>query len=135
MCYKYSTIRDSTRSVTFTGPYNGSTADRKVLHPHEWYRFQGDGGTKIPETSVNLDHCGTQVPGWLNGHHPSRESGLTHSQICFHSNAGNSCAQKARVLIRQCLGYYVYAFEFTSFPINGRRCTGTVLDNLFFGSC
>ena len=28
-------------------------------------------GTKLPERSIARGHCGTSLPGWLNGTHPT----------------------------------------------------------------
>ena len=33
--------------------------------------MSGDAGTQMPENELNLLHCGTYYPGWLNGDHPT----------------------------------------------------------------
>ena len=37
-----------------------------------WYRFKNrDGDADMPEQCVELAHCGTMSPIWLNGAHPT----------------------------------------------------------------
>ena len=48
--------------------------DQKHLSPlPAWYRFTGAAVDRMPTSCVPINRCGTHVPGWLAGSHPSHE--------------------------------------------------------------
>lgn len=72
-----------------------------------WYRFVGEAGTQMPENQVEMEHCGTQYSGWLNGTHPQNRKELSRRIVCF-SHPSNNCYMKTRIRIRNCINYFVY---------------------------
>ena len=44
-----------------------------------WFRFQGDAGTKMPNSCPPKSSCDTHAPGWLNGGHPTMAEGKGRS--------------------------------------------------------
>ena len=109
-CSNYSFLNESNRAQTF---YRGkrSLCDRTLTTG--WYRFGGEAGQQMPESCVDLRHCGTIVPGWLNGTHPMVEDGAVKRKVCFHSPSGNCCKWSTDVLVRNCGGFYVYKLKKT----------------------
>ena len=45
----------------------------------EWYRFEGEAGTKMPTMPVRAYHCNTAFPGWLDGAEPTVGDGEVSS--------------------------------------------------------
>ncbi|XP_072347394.1 uncharacterized protein [Scyliorhinus torazame] len=72
-----------------------------------WYRFNGPGGSTIPEAVVPVNHCSTHAPGWLRGRHPTPGDGEVKRQVCFHWN-GKSCRWSQDIKIKRCRNYFVY---------------------------
>ncbi|XP_072347395.1 oncoprotein-induced transcript 3 protein-like isoform X1 [Scyliorhinus torazame] len=72
-----------------------------------WYRFNGPGGSTIPDQLVQVNHCSTDAPGWLNGSHPTPGDGEVNRTVCFHWS-GNSCRWSQDIKIKRCRNYFVY---------------------------
>jgi hypothetical protein len=72
-----------------------------------WYRFDGPGGSRLPEAAPAEHACGTDAPGWLNGAHPTPEEGPQVRQVCFNWS-GDTCTWNADVQVVNCGGYYLY---------------------------
>ena len=82
--------------------------DQKHLSPlPAWYRFTGAAGDRMPTSCAPINRCGTNVPGWLAGSHPSAEEGIVTSRVCYHWNS-NGCYRKNDIQIKKCNGFYVY---------------------------
>ncbi|XP_072347338.1 pancreatic secretory granule membrane major glycoprotein GP2-like [Scyliorhinus torazame] len=72
-----------------------------------WYRFNGSGGSTIPEAVVPVNHCSTDAPGSLNGSHPTPGDGEVNRTVCFHWR-GKSCRWSQDIKIKRCSDYFVY---------------------------
>ncbi|XP_067833605.1 uromodulin-like, partial [Heptranchias perlo] len=72
-----------------------------------WYRFKSSGGWKIPETAVPDRRCSTDVPGWLNGSHPTVGQGAVTRTVCF-TLSGNNCRWNREIKVKNCTSYFVY---------------------------
>ena len=75
-----------------------------------WYRFTGEAGTQMADSCVNMYHCGTESPGWLNGTHPHLNDGAVKRQVCF-SSFNNCCHHSNEITVQHCGGFYVYKLE------------------------
>ncbi|KAL9960533.1 hypothetical protein ACROYT_G034005 [Oculina patagonica] len=91
-----------------------------------WYRFQGEAGDRMPEKCVLLFRCGTHVPVWLSGGHPTVAEGVVMRKGCF-SNFFSCCQQSNNIKVKNCSSYYVYQLQRTR-CCNCRYCgnAGTV---------
>ncbi|XP_072347400.1 uncharacterized protein [Scyliorhinus torazame] len=87
-----------------------------------WYRFNGPGGSTIPDQLVPVNHCSTSSPGWLNGVHPTLGDGEVTRKVCFHWN-GDSCAWNVDIKIKRCSDYFVYYLKKPPF-CSLAYCTG-----------
>ena len=80
-----------------------------------WYRFTMPAGTRIPESSPAINpgyHCGTVVPGWLSGKHPTSTAESVDVKYCFDYD-GDSCKWSTEGKITNCGGFFVYYLEDT----------------------
>ena len=64
----------------------------------------------MAESCVNMYHCGTDAPGWLNGTHPAVADGVVQRQVCF-SYLGSCCHNSTNISVRNCGAFYVYKLE------------------------
>ena len=73
-----------------------------------WYRVTGEAGTKMIDTPVAGDHCGTGATGWLTGEHPSPCEGVVTRTVCF-KHYGEDCQWQVDVNVLNCNNdYFVY---------------------------
>ena len=66
-------------------------------------------GTRIPESSPGMYHCGTVATGWLSGVHPTTPGDSKSIKLCFHN--GGTCAGSNQGKVTNCGGYFVYYLE------------------------
>ena len=106
-CTTYQTIQSDGRKTT-----DGSnTGCDNTLGP-AWFRFVGNGGTKMPTACLSANHCGTHAPGWLNGVHPTVGEGQVTRQVCF---SWESCCQwSINIQVRNCGDFFVYYIDGTA---------------------
>ncbi|XP_078660004.1 uncharacterized protein LOC144904743 [Branchiostoma floridae x Branchiostoma belcheri] len=74
----------------------------------EWYRFMGPAGTQMPTQSPATSYrCGTNVPMWMNGAHPTVADGEVSRRACGYWSG--SCRLSRTIQVKACrAGYYVY---------------------------
>jgi hypothetical protein len=112
-CSGYTQIDDPTRNVNFTEGYN--FCDNNYLfntsNGGAWIRFVGTGGTTIPTSSVDLNHCGAYLSGWYNSTLPVTTNMIINGTVCFNFYA-SSYAYAVDISVALCSGsptnYYVY---------------------------
>ena len=115
-CSSYTTLKESNRAMT----YNRSISYLCDSNLNGWYRFTGEAGTQMADSCVNMYHCGTESPGWLNGTHPDLTDGAVKRQVCF-SSFDNCCHHSNEITVQHCGGFYVYKLERQS-QCNLRYC-------------
>ena len=115
-CSNYTTLNESNRAIT----YNRSISYPCDANLNGWFRFTGEAGTQMAESCVNMYHCGTESPGWLNGIHPDLNDGAVKRQVCF-SSFDNCCHHSNEITVQHCGGFYVYKLEQQSY-CNLRYC-------------
>lgn len=115
-CQNYTSIDDPSRS---TESPKGQDCDQDL---YGWYRFEGEGGIRMPETCVPVYQCNTFAPMWLQGSHPIPDDGIVNLTACAHWSE-NCCFWKSKVLVKACPGgYHVYQLEGTP-ECSLRYCT------------
>ena len=72
VCKSYKWLKQRSRNVKY-GHGKKLKCDRRLSKG--WYRFGGGAGTKMSESCVPKNRCGTHDPGWLNGTHPTMDEG------------------------------------------------------------
>ena len=91
-----------------------------------WYRFSGEAGNQMAESCVDEYHCGTDVPGWLNGPHPGVADGRVQRRVCF-TYQGICCSDSTYISVRNCGGFYVYKLN----PVPLVACSSRYCGNGF----
>lgn len=82
--------------------------DKNDLRPlPAWYRFTDAAGDRMATRCVPKNHCGTHVPGWLAGSHPSVEEGIVWRKVCYHWDS-SCCKTNKSIQIKNCSAFYVY---------------------------
>ncbi|KAM7148492.1 pancreatic secretory granule membrane major glycoprotein GP2-like [Molossus nigricans] len=116
-CQNHTRLDDPSRSIENTE--KPSKCDRDLLG---WFRFVGQGGTRMPETCVPVSRCQTDAPMWLEGGHPILGEGAVTRSACAHWS-GNCCYWNTPVQVMACPGgYHVYRLK-GSPSCNLRYCT------------
>lgn len=105
-CTAYTALDSADRS-RYQGPVNKNKCDNYI---NGWYRFTGNAGSNMATSCVPIQHCGTHAPGWLNGKLPSLAEGAVKREVCFNWRK-DCCYWKAKTIVRNCGGYYVYKLE------------------------
>ena len=66
---------------------------------------------KMPESCVDMNHCGTEVPIWLDGTHPPND-GVEHvMKVCANRNmpfGRKCCFQTWDIKVKNCGTFFVY---------------------------
>ncbi|KAG1955390.1 adhesion G protein-coupled receptor E3-like [Pimephales promelas] len=75
-----------------------------------WYRLFINGlNAHIPDTCVEKYSCGTEVPLWIHGGHPTVEDGVVTRDVCGHYNDYCCYYGSFPIKVKACPGnYYVY---------------------------
>ena len=106
-CSNYRFLNESNRARTY---YHRSLPFLCDDNISGWYRFSGGAGSQMAESCVNMNHCGTGAPGWLNGTHPAVLDGTVQRQVCFRY-LNSCCYYSTYISVRNCGGFYVYKLE------------------------
>ncbi|XP_016424125.1 adhesion G protein-coupled receptor E1-like [Sinocyclocheilus rhinocerous] len=107
-CYNYSVLDDPWRATNNT---NASVrkCDTSVTWSG-WYRVFINGlSAQIPDTCVEKTGCGTDIPLWIRGGHPTVKDGVVTRDVCGHWH--NYCCYHGSypIKVKACPGnYYVY---------------------------
>ncbi|CAH1277280.1 UMOD [Branchiostoma lanceolatum] len=100
-CATHTSISEPRRSSSFVPGPNDALICDNVL-PAGWYRFVTDTGGKMPETCVDKFHCGTQVPIWLNGAHPTDYQVVDRDGCMNYGVPGDCCTLTVQIQVQRC---------------------------------
>ncbi|XP_048054347.1 adhesion G protein-coupled receptor E3-like [Megalobrama amblycephala] len=107
-CYNYTVLDDPWRA-NISQQSNFYKCDQSVSWSG-WYRLFINGQrAQIPDTCVEKYSCGTVVPLWIRGGHPTVEDGVVTRDVCGHWK--NYCCYYGSfpIKVKACPGnYYVY---------------------------
>ena len=127
-CTNHTVLNEASRSRFFTN-YIVNTSDTSLTG---WFTYNGSAGTRMATTCVPADHCGTFVPGWLAGNHPSVDKGLVVRSVCL-SKSQVCCMTSVSVLVRNCNGFFVYKLDVnSSLNVTFRVCGSGIKGNVIF---
>ena len=127
-CTNHTVLNEASRSRFFTN-YIVNGSDTSLTG---WFTYNGSAGTRMATTCVPADHCGTFVPGWLAGNHPSVDEGLVARSVCL-SKSQVCCMTSVSVLVRNCNGFFVYKLDVnSSISFTFRVCGGGIEGNVIF---
>ncbi|XP_066283357.1 uncharacterized protein [Branchiostoma lanceolatum] len=107
---EYRVLNETWRSVS--GREQGVTITNQCDRGFrgEWYRFMGPAGTQLLARNPGRnDVCGTAVPMWMNGTHPTAADGEVSRQVCGYWGSSNPCRWETSIQVKACpAGHYVY---------------------------
>ena len=113
-CTNYTVLSEADRAQGNAQPPHNRN-DRGLVTG--WYRFQGAAGDRMPDKCVLKYRCGTAIPGWLNGSHPTVTEGVVTRTVCY--SFWRDCCVKSHIIkVKNCSSYYVYELPNTG----GRYC-------------
>ena len=114
-CRNYTWLNESYRNEHF------SDAEEKCDKASGWYRFGGKAGNKMTTSCLaGKRQCGTLVPGWLKGAHPSVNDGIVLRNACFKL-WGRCCRMEIlNIKVLNCGPYYIYFLRPIRFTFNSQ---------------
>ena len=114
--HNYTVISDARRSTK--NAYNATRGDkllcdRTKIKESVWYRFELVDGNQLPTTRPEPSYCGTTVPIWMNGSHPSVADGIVERQACAHVSGRFpfGCGYSYIIKVLNCNGFYIYQLK------------------------
>ncbi|PIO25989.1 hypothetical protein AB205_0080660, partial [Aquarana catesbeiana] len=72
-----------------------------------WYRFKGEYDQQIPEHCIPQYSCGTAVPIWMNGSHPTVSDGIVNRTACSNWYEG-CCTYPYNISVKMCPGGFYH---------------------------
>ncbi|XP_040211796.1 uromodulin-like [Rana temporaria] len=73
-----------------------------------WFRFKGEYDQQIPEQCVPRASCGSSIPIWMNGSHPTVSDGIVKRTMC-HNWYDGCCTHPFSISVKMCPGgFHVY---------------------------
>ena len=106
VCKFHSVLEDYDRDINYQTPPGHEKCDGNLNSG--WYRFLNISGITMPTTCPPRHTCGTRVPGWLSGDHPTVEDGEVSRKVCFSSRSYECCDYSRIIGVRNCTSFYVY---------------------------
>lgn len=118
-CTEHQIIDEPHRSAKYTA----SNTTRLICDTNinvGWYRFQADGkDVDMPTSCVDVDHCGTYVPIWLQGTLPSIKGAALAEKACINRGSNNDlllmllggtkcCHETLDICVKNCDSFNVY---------------------------
>ncbi|XP_078352356.1 uncharacterized protein LOC144637066 [Oculina patagonica] len=123
-CVNYSVLDQADRVKSSSGL--GTFCDQDIITEPHWYRFMGQAGIFMPNKCIIEGNCNTDMPGWVDGDHPSVAEGKVTRTVCFNGPL-SCCNASVEIQIRNCSGFFVYKLvEVPSCPM--RYCGAHELD-------
>ena len=114
-CNRYKILNDSDRLSNLG---RSKKCDKNLTE--DWYRFSAWAGTNMPTHCLPYHRCSTDLPGWMDGAHPTVDEGVVSRKVCF-SGFGNCCYRNIIINVRNCSSFFVYRLKPVS-HCNSRYC-------------
>ena len=110
---KYTTINDIRRSTKFEQTDNTRLCDRNFIEDDKWYRFDSVAGNTMPTENPGNGFCGTYIPIWFKGTHPTTDNVVMDAKAClavpFIPPAG--CGWSYEIKVIKCGAFYLYRLK------------------------
>ena len=106
VCQFHSVLEDYDRDINYQTPPGNEKCDNNLNYG--WYRFLNISGITMPTTCPPPFTCGTRLPGWLSGDHPTVEEGEVSRTVCFTRHPNMCCRDSYKIRVRNCTSFYVY---------------------------
>ncbi|XP_073697996.1 uncharacterized protein [Garra rufa] len=106
-CYNYTVLDEPWRAISNTNYYY--YCDNYVTWSG-WYRLFINGvSAQIPDTCVSYRRCGTDIPLWISGGHPTVTDGVVTRDVCGNWDSNCCYYVSYSIKVKACSdNYYVY---------------------------
>ena len=87
--------------------------DRNYIVDNKWYRFDSSAGNEMPTTNPGYNKCGTIVPIWMDGTHPTVAEDEKDVTACAPVPflAPPNCGVSFNIKVVNCSGFYIYRLK------------------------
>ena len=108
---QYTTIRNIRRSTAYNATYD--LCDRGLIQDGLWYRFESVAGNKMPEFNPGIYHCGTFIPIWMNGKHPTTPGVVVDRIACAPVPwlFPLDCGDQFNIKVINCGSFFLYQLK------------------------
>ena len=106
VCQSYLNLTSSSRKTTNKVADNKLCDKSDIPQNGQWYRFQGDAGTRMATTCPDKERCGAHFPGWLDGDPPTVKN--VEKQMWAYFNNRNCYNDHRRIRVKNCGAYTIY---------------------------
>lgn len=109
-CVTATDIGNSNRTTTEDPGTCGGLCDNFIVNG-SWYRLDvSNSGVQMPESCVPVWRCGTYIPIWLNGAHPTETNQIsTNVRVCAQLKInGDCCEWSGNINVKRCEDAAVY---------------------------
>ena len=110
---KYTTINDVRRSTKFKPTGRNLICDRNFIKDDQWYRFESAAGDMMPTENPGSNVCGTYIPIWFKGTHPTTDNVVMNATACaalpFVFPFG--CGTSYDIKVIKCGSFYLYRLK------------------------
>lgn len=128
----YTTINDIRRSSKFRQTASTNLCDRNFIKDDKWYRFDSVAGDTMPTQNPGNGYCGTYIPIWFKGDHPTQENVAVDAKAClavpFIPPAG--CGRSYDIKVIKCGNHYLYRLKEPKL-CHSAYCAGKIYGFLF----
>ena len=110
----YTTLNEVWRSTgSEVKPKEIPRCDKNYIVDDTWYRFNSSVGNEMPTTNPGFNKCGTHVPLWLSGTHPTTDQGVIDAVACaiVPGQFWPGCGDSYNIKIVNCDGFYLYRLK------------------------
>ena len=110
----YETIEEVWRTTANEiGKTEKPKCDRNYIVDNTWYRFNTTVGNRIPTTNPGFRKCGTYIPIWMKGRHPTVDEGVIKATACagVPFQFPHGCGISYNIKVVNCTGFYLYQLK------------------------
>ncbi|XP_076454152.1 von Willebrand factor D and EGF domain-containing protein-like [Babylonia areolata] len=131
-CDTYKELNDDRRSTAYKLAEGEQGLCDMGLSP-DWYRFTSGAGGTMPEFCIRRQQCGTVMPVWMNGSHPTEDQGIVSRQVCSNAHGSSSssssqngptcCEHSTTIGVKNCGHFFVY-YLYPTILCSSSYCAG-----------
>ena len=108
VCQSYQNLTSAKRKTT-NKVLDSTPCDKTdIPRDDQWYRFQGDAGTKMATTCPDSGSCGAYFPGWLDGVPPTVKYEEKTMKVYFRKYNKCKIDDTKYIRVKNCGAYTIY---------------------------
>ncbi|CAB4005612.1 Hypothetical predicted protein, partial [Paramuricea clavata] len=110
--YNITTLKNDRRNIAYNKTTN--LCDRNLIKNGAWYKFESTAGNPqmLPEKNPGTGRCGTYIPIWMNGKHPTVDGVVTNVTACAQLlSVGSTCDTEYNIKVIKCKSFFIYELK------------------------